>query len=230
MLLTCGPLILISQEDKMSFIYLITNKINGKQYVGKTNRTIAERFKEHIRDAQRPRCEKRPLYSAIRKYGANNFFIEEIEECPADLASDREIYWISQKDTYSNGYNATRGVDSKSYIDRTLAVNLYHHYKNISQTANFLGIDPGWLGKILQEEGIQKYSSGQIMRQKYGKKIIMKTANGEELKSFPSVSAASKYLIEKRKVSGDPRGIQVHIRQVARGERKIAYGYKWSFA
>lgn len=32
----------------MAFIYVITNDINHKQYVGKTNKTVEKRFKEHI--------------------------------------------------------------------------------------------------------------------------------------------------------------------------------------
>ena len=34
----------------MSYIYCITNLINNKQYVGKTTKTIQERFKEHLKD------------------------------------------------------------------------------------------------------------------------------------------------------------------------------------
>ena len=45
----------------MAYIYLITNKINGKQYVGKTENTIDERWREHCNDYQREHCEKRPL-------------------------------------------------------------------------------------------------------------------------------------------------------------------------
>lgn len=37
----------------MSFIYCITNDINGKQYVGKTDFTIEKRFKEHCHDSKR---------------------------------------------------------------------------------------------------------------------------------------------------------------------------------
>ena len=61
----------------MSFIYKITNQINGKSYIGKTNLpSIQERFKEHISDSKRARMEKRPLYSAMNKYGIENFKIE----------------------------------------------------------------------------------------------------------------------------------------------------------
>ena len=31
------------------FIYLITNKLTGKHYVGRTTRTIEVRWKEHIK-------------------------------------------------------------------------------------------------------------------------------------------------------------------------------------
>lgn len=34
----------------MAFIYIITNQINGKQYVGKTTTTIQERFAYHKYD------------------------------------------------------------------------------------------------------------------------------------------------------------------------------------
>lgn len=76
----------------MAFIYVITNDINGKQYVGKTNNTIEKRFQEHIRDSKRRKCEKRPLYSAMNKYGIEHFSIAILEECSAEESAIREIY------------------------------------------------------------------------------------------------------------------------------------------
>ena len=35
----------------MGYIYLITNMINSKKYIGKTSLTIDERFKEHCKDS-----------------------------------------------------------------------------------------------------------------------------------------------------------------------------------
>ena len=76
----------------MSYIYVITNNINGKQYVGKTNLTIDQRFKQHLRDSNKERCEKRPLYDAMNKYGIEHFSIEQLEECSVEEAPIKEIY------------------------------------------------------------------------------------------------------------------------------------------
>ena len=76
----------------MSYIYVITNDINNKQYVGKTNFNINKRFQEHINDSKRTRYEKRPLYNAMNKYGIEHFSIKQLEECSAEEASIKEIY------------------------------------------------------------------------------------------------------------------------------------------
>ena len=78
----------------MSKIYKIINDINDKIYIGKTVFSIDKRFKEHCCDAFKQRNKERPLYKAMREYGIEHFYIELIEECDDNLASDREIYWI----------------------------------------------------------------------------------------------------------------------------------------
>ena len=48
----------------MAYIYKITNDINDKIYIGKTNQTIKERWRQHCADSKdRILYEKRPLYS-----------------------------------------------------------------------------------------------------------------------------------------------------------------------
>lgn len=93
-------------------IYKITNKINGKCYIGQSV-NIKERWRKHRTVAKRNSgkdCHK-PLYCAIRKYGVENFSFEILEECSKEELNDKEIYWIAYYNSCNsdNGYNLTKG-------------------------------------------------------------------------------------------------------------------------
>lgn len=109
----------------MAYIYKIVNDINDKVYIGKTEKTIQERFKGHLIDSKKRRIEHRPLYNAINKYGAEHFQIILVEEVDREQASEREIYWIKEYGSYGTGYNATLGGDGKSYLDYKKILKLY---------------------------------------------------------------------------------------------------------
>ncbi len=101
--------------NQIGYIYKITNLITGKIYVGKTKTPIEHRFKcGHVWQAlKHPDRTSIPLQNAIRKYGADNFSIEVIEECPLDNLNDREKFWIAELDTRNPdvGYNVCQGGD-----------------------------------------------------------------------------------------------------------------------
>ena len=86
------------------FIYKITNKVNGKVYIGKTEETVEKRFKQHLSEYLKERSKNRPLYRAMQKYGKENFEVCTLEE--TNNSSEREIFWIEFYSSYSNGYNA----------------------------------------------------------------------------------------------------------------------------
>jgi group I intron endonuclease len=77
-------------------IYLITNTVNGKKYVGQHCGTTDSRWKQHLAAALKLEDPK-PLYSAFRKYGVDNFTYEVLETLPKDaneeLLDEREIYF-----------------------------------------------------------------------------------------------------------------------------------------
>lgn len=91
-------------------IYRVTNQINGKLYIGQSINGGEVRWKGHLR-------EKRDyLFSrAIKKYGKENFLVEEIDEayCPEEL-NRLERYWIKsyRANEPEFGYNMTIGGDS----------------------------------------------------------------------------------------------------------------------
>lgn len=107
------------------FIYQITNNVNGHFYIGKTTKTIEERFKRHQYNASYH--TKGYLYNAIRKYGIESFSIKILEE--TTNLDAREQYWI---DKLNPQYNMTKGGEggdtstSPNYIE---AMKKYHAKK-----------------------------------------------------------------------------------------------------
>ena len=88
-------------------IYKITNKINGKSYIGQSN-NIYRRFKEHCRR------DSLIIDQAIKKYGKENFNFEVIEECSLDKLNEKEVFWIKYFETNMNGYNLSLGGEQQS--------------------------------------------------------------------------------------------------------------------
>lgn len=84
-------------------IYKITNKQNGKTYIGQTIKTVAERLKEHI-------YQKSKIGKEIIKYGVDSFDVSVIDraENKADLDA-LEVFWISFYNSCENGYNTLIG-------------------------------------------------------------------------------------------------------------------------
>ena len=208
----------------MAFIYVITNDINGKQYIGKTNQSIEKRFQQHINDSKRNRCEKRPLYAAMNKYGIEHFSIKILEECSTDESADKEIYWINKMKTYSsNGYNATKGGDGKQYYNYEEIAEKYLELLSVKDTANFFHCTADTIHKACIQEGVSILSSSQINKNKYGKLVIMYNKDTEKpIKVFNSLKEAGLFLGDKT--------YAFHIGKAARGKRKTAYGYKWRYA
>lgn len=94
----------------MGIIYLITNDLNDKKYVGLTTRDLEFRWKEHCRHSSQS------IDSAITKYGKHHFHISILEDCPEDKLDEREQYWIKYYDSFNNGYNLTNGGRGSNFI------------------------------------------------------------------------------------------------------------------
>lgn len=107
----------------MKGIYKFQNKINNKIYIGKSIQ-LEIRFEQHKRNAFNPNSHSynSAFYSAIRKYGFDNFkytiLIEDDNFTNNDL-STLEIFYIDKYNSYYDGYNETKGGDGVNII-RTL--------------------------------------------------------------------------------------------------------------
>ena len=104
------------------YIYKITNKINGKIYIGQvSNKSVNERFKRHIREASSD--SRSALDRAIFKYVSDNFICEEIDKASSKKELNaKEIYWIDKLNSKDSkiGYNLTNGGDGGNiYINKS---------------------------------------------------------------------------------------------------------------
>lgn len=95
----------------MNDVYLITDTINHKFYVGVTCQGYLHRYRDHINSAKNGSAVL--LHEAMRKYGYNNFKVELLESnVPDSKIASRERYYIRKYHSYyldDCGYNMTHG-------------------------------------------------------------------------------------------------------------------------
>lgn len=89
-------------------VYIATNKVNGKVYIGQTIKTIARRKMQHLGDTKRG--SRLPFHNAIRKYGKESFGWEVIYTATnlQDL-NEAEEYLIAEYNARVKGYNIGYG-------------------------------------------------------------------------------------------------------------------------
>lgn len=98
-------------ERRTYILYMATNLVNGKRYIGQTWQTLANRKSKHISDSLSGR-EKCYFNLAIVKHGKQNFIWKEIDRVFTAKASDAlEIHYIKYYKTRDRniGYNLARG-------------------------------------------------------------------------------------------------------------------------
>ena len=212
----------------MAYIYKISNNINNKVYIGKTISTIENRWAQHKYDYKNRSGEKRPLYEAMKKYGIEYFYIEQIEECPTELVEEREKYWIKYYNSYigfpnSRGYNATLGGDGTLRANRALVFELWQNNNTRTQIKNITKYDLATITNILKEFGIsdeamkqRKIESAKRANSQKVAKIDLNT--GEILHIYNSIAEANKDV-----------GASGHITSVCKGKRKSCKGFGWKY-
>jgi group I intron endonuclease len=164
-------------------VYKITNKIDGKAYIGQTIETINRRWKRHI--AVSNKNGNSYFHKAIRKYGFDNFALETLYECSSyEILGIMETFKIMVHKTHisEGGYNLTWGGEGSYGRKRSKETNLKLSGKNhpmygrdpwnkgkkgvqIPWNKGKKGLQVGWnKGKSLDNETKLKISKKQMGR------------------------------------------------------------------
>lgn len=133
-------------------MYIITNLVNGRHYIGQTYRSLPSRWKCHVRRSAKG--SNTAFHNAIRKYGPNLFYGDILwtGEAAKDALDDKEKYFIQYYGSYNsvNGYNLTRGGDGcfgfKHRISARLRMSVVQRGRKLSPS-HCLAISKSLMGK-----------------------------------------------------------------------------------
>jgi len=121
-------------------IYLITNSLNSKKYVGLTVQALKKRWQYHTEQAFTNNIKSLDsLHAAIRQYGAEVFKIEQIDSgtTKVDLES-KEKKWIKELGTLvPNGYNISTGGVSGGSTKRPISIDKIR-FNSVGSAAKYL--------------------------------------------------------------------------------------------
>ena len=139
-------------------IYKITNKVNGKIYIGQTIKDVKERFYQHCARITGEAVLNMAIHRAIFKYGKENFTLEVLETIDSSLLNEREQYWISHFDSYNNGYNSTEGGQGgfKPFkdLDDEGIIKQYKEGKSFREIGRMFNVDKDTVKQLLIRHNI----------------------------------------------------------------------------
>ncbi len=190
-------------------VYLITNKINGKRYVGSSN-DVGSRINQHFGRACRLYKDKLDFYKDISDFGREFFTCTLLEKCTPENKIERERFWWEALQPEYNLIAPTNDplrdpMVRKRSLEGTLCPENQARLNAIKQTPEYR--------KRLREA--QSYK----MRPCYG------VSENDKTPCFQCITDAAKWVAAQK----NKRTITVvnKIKAVLDGDRPTAYGYHW---
>ena len=192
------------------FIYKITNKVNGKSYIGQTIQNVKERFYQHCATKCSQAVLNMVIHKAITKYGKSNFTIAVIEEVESANLNDRERYWIRYYDSYNNGYNSTEGGQDRiklfKNLDTESIVREYKSGKSLREIGRLFNVDKQTIKDLLVRNNINLRTTRTYKLSQKDREDIIKDL---------SLGLSRKEIISKWHIS------KAYLSQLINGYRRI---------
>lgn len=217
-------------------IYLITNLINDKKYVGKTTRGYKLRFEEHCK------FPSSAIGNAINKYGRENFKLDLIAKVADEDWKYWETFYIHKYKSHFTeyGYNITWGGDcnpmdvpeivekqkaacnteeaKKRYSEMAKKWNNSEKRKQVQKKFNEKYFkDPDYIYRCTR--GFREYNESRRVR-------VGIIENEQVVVEFESLSDACEFTGRPTKEAGNI--LKVADKYNKNGTRKKMFGYSWT--
>jgi len=227
------------------YIYCIANKLDGKQYIGQTTRSVHRRWKEHINDSKDLINNPYVLYKAMNKHGLNNFTIKTLikirnisfNNLCSELNYYEEFYIDKYKTLCPKGYNLSKGGDNHYNINVLKPVYQFNingeyinYFNSISEASSITGIDGSNIVKVCRKKArstgnfIWSYSNNINIddykrRNTLCKPVCQYNLNGELINTYNSLKEAE--ISTNAKVP--------NIIEVCNGNKFSVKGFVWRY-
>ncbi len=203
-------------DSKKWLVYMHTNIINGKKYIGITSRTNPN----HRWSNGHGYKENTHFRSAINKYGWENFSHDILlSGLSKEEANAKEKFFIKEWNTQNSehGYNMTEGGDGSPGChpseETRKKLSELRKRENLSEET-LLRRSQGLRGRKFSEEHKKKIGIAN------SKAVLMYSKNMKLICKYNSITQAEK-----------ETGIShTHISQCCKGQRKTTGGYVWAYA
>lgn len=193
----------------MALVYLVTNLLDNKRYVGQTRQKLEDRWDGHLKSARYH--SQQYVHRAIRKHGVESFEVGIIEECEESVLDERERHWIGVLNTHvtnGEGYNETLGGQGVPGLRHTVANvdrNRRHH-----------------LHKTQGEETCRLKSESMKASPKVRRRrVVQSDTDGNVVAEHASCCEAERALGKK--------GAATLVSRCCRGKVMTAYGFRWRY-
>ena len=214
---------------KFGKIYLITNDVNSKVYVGQTIQTLNKRFNGHCCYSKSDRSINMYIKRAIHKYGRDKFHIQLIEECPVNILDEREKYWINFYNSYNTGYNLTLGGQDSNYFN----INKLENIIDIKKFEQYILEFKPLVSEVASHFGISKCSVYNLIKRINNPNLILNSYNPRKGKTIEDIDKeelinlykegwsildlVKKYHIRKNKISKFIRESGIKVKRGIKG-------------
>lgn len=206
------------------WIYAITNKVNGKMYIGKTI-DYTQRKWQHFHREECP-----ALRNAFTKYGIDNFEMAPILSFTAinrnvlnKVLTELEKYYIAKYKTYGKGYNITKGGEGLCGYEHTEEYKLLMSQKQKEYKSQ------DWVKQKDRERML-----GNTFSEEFKRPILQYSLGGDFIKEYSWIGEAIDDIIYEGNYTKNWRSIHSNLIRALNGNNNKqhnnkAYNYMWRY-